>query len=187
MTPAADQSFTGNEPEESPPADIRWMTESLGRHHDRSVFSSGVEPLDRYLKTQANQDARRHVAAPFVSTDIGMRNVIGYYTLSTTGVDLETLPQTEIRKLPRYPIVPSVLLGRLAIDERYRGKKLGRFLLLDAMNRSLRIEIAWLLFVVEAKDRAACEFYERYGLTPFDDRTNQLFIHRQKIEHLLMG
>ena len=39
--------------------------EALGPHHNRSSFASGVEPLDRYLRSHASQDARKNMAAPF--------------------------------------------------------------------------------------------------------------------------
>ena len=34
----------------------------LAAAHDRQTFSCGAEPLDRYLRTQATQDVRRHIA-----------------------------------------------------------------------------------------------------------------------------
>jgi hypothetical protein len=40
--------------------------EVLGPQHDRASFESGVEPLDRYFRVQAGQDARKNMAAPFV-------------------------------------------------------------------------------------------------------------------------
>ena len=87
--------------------------EALGPQHDRTSFASGVEPLDRYLRAQAGQDARKNMAAPFVLVlpdgDIG-----GYYTLSSTAVKLGSF-QTDVPTLPRYPLVPATLLGRLAV------------------------------------------------------------------------
>jgi len=56
------------------------ITEPLGKHHDRAAFSCGIPELDRYLRKQAGQDARRHIAAPFVIREPDSREVIGYYT-----------------------------------------------------------------------------------------------------------
>ena len=83
--------------------------------HDRSTFSSGVPELDRYLHPQASQDARRHVAAPFVMLNApGL--VVGYYTLSAYGVRVEEIPVSLEKKLPRNPLLPTTLLVRLAVD-----------------------------------------------------------------------
>ena len=134
--------------------------ESLGSHHDRSSFDSGVEPLDKYFKTQAGQDARKNMAAPFVLIPSDGR-IAGSYTLSSTAVRLAELPPDVVKKPPRYPLAPATLLGRLAVDQRQRGKSYGRFLLADALWRSARSEIASFALVAEAKDDDARRFCQR--------------------------
>ena len=64
--------------------------------------------------------------------------VLGYYTLSAISVDIGEWPETVARKLPRYPVVPATLLGRLAIDRRLQGQGAGEYLLMDALHRSLQ-------------------------------------------------
>jgi GNAT superfamily N-acetyltransferase len=148
--------------------------EALGRQHDRNSFASGVEPLDRYFRTQAGQDARKNMAAPFVLV-LPDGVIAGYYTLSATAVRLGDLPNQTTRKLPRYPLVPATLLGRLAVDHRYRGKGYGRFLLADALFRSASSEIASFAVIVDAKDDDARRFYERESFLPFPDQPMKLF------------
>lgn len=151
-----------------------FRVEILGPTHDRSSFSSGVEPLDRYFRTQAGQDARRNLAAPFVLV-LPDGGIGGYYTLSATSVNLTDLPQETVRRLPRYPLVPATLLGRLAVDKNHQGKGYGRFLLADALFRAARSEIASFAVIVDAKDDNARRFYERESFLPFPDRPMQLF------------
>jgi GNAT superfamily N-acetyltransferase len=157
--------------------------EVLGVQHDRSGFESGVEPLDRYFRTQAGQDARKNLAAPFVLL-LEDGSLAGYYTLSSTALKLPELPETLARKLPRYPLVPATLLGRLAIDRRHQGKGYGRFLLADALYRALRSEIASFAVVVEAKDENAERFYLRESFLPFPDQPRKLFRPMADIEAL---
>jgi GNAT superfamily N-acetyltransferase len=148
--------------------------EALGSHHDRNSFASGVEPLDRYFRSQAGQDARKNMAAPFVLV-LPDGTVAGYYTLSSTAVKLAELPAETTRRLPRYPLVPATLLGRLAVDERYRARGHGRFLLADALFRASRSEIASFAVIVDAKDEGARRFYERESFLPFPDQPMRLF------------
>ena len=148
--------------------------EILGSQHDRSNFSSGVEPLDRYFRAQAGQEARKNIAAPFVLV-LADGSVGGYYTLSATAVKLSELPADVARRLPRYPLVPATLLGRLAVDRQHQGKGYGRFLLADALGRAVRSEIASFAVVVDAKDEAARQFYARESFLPFPDRPMKLF------------
>jgi GNAT superfamily N-acetyltransferase len=157
--------------------------EALGSHHDRSGFESGVEPLDRYFRTQAGQDARKNMAAPFVLM-LPDGTIAGYYTLSSTAVQLAELPQQAVRKLPRYPLVPATLLGRLAVDRRQQGKGYGRFLLADALYRAARSEIASFAVIVDAKDDSARRFYERESFLPLPDQPMKLFRPMADIKQL---
>jgi GNAT superfamily N-acetyltransferase len=68
--------------------------------------------------------------------------------------------------VPCYPVLPATLIGRLAVDQRYRGKGLGELLLLDALSRSLRSGIGSVAVVVDAKDANASRFYEYFGFRP---------------------
>jgi GNAT superfamily N-acetyltransferase len=158
----------------SSPPDAALRVEPLGAQHNRNSFASGVEPLDRYFRTQAGQDARKNLAAPFVLV-LPDGGIGGYYTLSSTGVKLTELPDAVTRRLPRYPLVPATLLGRLAVDLRCRGKGYGRYLLADALFRVVRSEIASFAVIVDAKDEVARRFYERESFLPFPDQPMKLF------------
>lgn len=123
------------------------------------------------------------MAAPFVLV-LPDGTIGGYYTLSATGVTLTDLPAQITRKLPRYPLVPATLLGRLAVDRRYRGKGYGRYLLADALFRSVSSEIASFAVIVDAKDENARRFYERESFLPFPDQPMKLFRPMADIEQL---
>jgi GNAT superfamily N-acetyltransferase len=155
----------------------------LGSQHDRESFTCGVAALDRYLKHQAGQDARKFVAAPFVLIHAESGAIAGFYKLSSAGLRLAELPMNVVCKLPKYPIVPATLLGRLAVDLRHRGNGLGEILLLDALRRSYRQsqEIAALAVVVDARDSQARAFYLKYHFTPFPEQADRLFVTMKTI------
>lgn len=157
--------------------------EVLGPQHDRASFKSGAEPLDRYFQTQAGQDARKNMAAPFVLV-LPDGAIAGYYTLSSTAVNVGEWPAQTVRKLPRYPLIPATLLGRLAVDRRHQGKGYGRFLLADALFRAVSSEIASFAVIVDAKDENARRFYERESFLPFPDQPMKLFRPMADIEEL---
>ena len=148
--------------------------EALAAQHDRNSFASGVEPLDRYFRVQAGQDARKSLAAPFVLV-LSDGIIAGYYTLSSTALQLAELQERIAGRLPRYPLVPATLLGRLAIDHRHQGKGYGRFLLADALYRSVRSEIASFAVVVDAKNESARRFYEVESFLPLPQQPMKLF------------
>ena len=163
-----------------------YRVEPLKDSHDRIAFHSGSPELDHYFHHQAGQDARRKVAAPFVLVDTSGSSdaIVGYYTLSAYSVKLGELPQAVAKKLPRYPLLPATLLGRLAIASAYRGQKLGRLLLMDALYRSWRntAEVASVGVVVEALDDAARAFYLHHEFVHLQDHPNSLFLRMAIIE-----
>jgi hypothetical protein len=160
-----------------------YRVEPLGAGHDRSSFHSGAPELDRYLHEQAGQDAKRKVAAPFVLIDTSGA-VVGYYTLSAYSVRLGQLPQATAKKLPRYPLLPTTLLGTLAVSASCRGQHLGAFLLMDALYRSWRntSQVASVGVVVDALDENARAFYIHHEFIPLEDHRDKLFIAMATIE-----
>jgi predicted GNAT family N-acyltransferase len=158
----------------------------LDRTHERKNFSCGIEPLDRYLKNQASQDERRHLAATYVLTEIDSDVVIGYYTLSSSSIELSELPEDIIKKLPKYPVLPATLIGRMAIDKKHHGKKLGELLLIDALQHILAVskKIASIAVIVEAKNTDVVNFYRRYGFIQFSDDKNRLFLPMSVIQKI---
>lgn len=152
--------------------------ELLHKEHEKKNFSCGIEALDRYLIQQAGQDAKRHVTATYVLTEINSNIVCGYYSLCSTSIALDTLPEDMLKKLPRYPTLPAILLGRLAVEQKFHGKKFGDLLLIDALKRSLKLskELAAMAVIVDAKNDAAISFYKHYEFIQFPDSKNQLFL-----------
>lgn len=153
-----------------------FLIEALGPQHARKGFSCGVEALDRYFLAQASQDVRRRATACYVALEAATAQVAGYYTLAASGVPLADMPETIIKRLPRYPSVPVARLGRLAVDLGYRGRRLGGALVWDAMTRALRSEVAVFALVVDAKDDQAEAFYRHHGFVRFGSAPKHLIL-----------
>jgi predicted GNAT family N-acyltransferase len=163
--------------------------EPLGKKHDklRAAFSCGIEPLDRYLKQQASQDAKNRAAVPYVLVSEDDR-IAGYYTLSSDNIRSDDLPPELVKelKLPRYPTIGATLIGRLARDLSFRGQGIGELLLIDALKVALAMsrKIASAAVVVDAKDANAHRFYTEFGFRAFPETRNRLFLPMKTIEKL---
>lgn len=163
----------------------------LTPEHDRSSFDSGVESMDRYLRTQALQDVRRRVAAVFVATRAESPRVLGYYTLSSLSIALGELPVAISKRLPRYPEVPTTLMGRLAVHRSCRGTgmRLGEHLLMDALVRSLNVsqQVASHAVVVDVLETQPdpLGFYLRYGFQPLPESPRRLFLPLDTVRRLV--
>lgn len=152
-----------------------FATEALSREHDRTAFRSGVDALDRYLRELALQDVKRRIAGCFVALD-NVRQIVGFYTLAATSVAVDALPPDLTKRLPRYPLLPAVLIGRLAVAVEYQGQGLGRALIFDAAIRTDRLGIGAFAIIVDAKDDRAVGFYRANGFALIPGEGRRLFV-----------
>lgn len=144
--------------------------------HDRSRFNCGIEALNNYLKVMASQQAKKDNTRTFVlEDDNDSSDIIGFYTLTMAPIDLIALPDQLQKK--HQSSTSGGLIARLAVDERYKGKGFGEWLLIDALRKLLAASdsVAFPVIIVDAKDDAKY-FYERYGFQAFKEAENKLFI-----------
>lgn len=150
--------------------------EALAKGHDRSKFTSGNDPLDHYFRTQATQDVRRRIANCFVAVETTSRLVVGYYTIAAASICISDLPPEEANHLPRYPTIPAVRVGRLAVDQQYQSRGLGKSLLADAALKAINAAPASFALLVDAKDDQATAFYEHHGFRQLVSLPRSLFL-----------
>lgn len=164
----------------------KYLITSLQKMHDRNDFNCGIETLNQYLQTQASQDAKKNVAVTYVLTLPRSDNILGYYTLSSISIFPGELPNELIKKLPRYPVLPGILLGRLTVDIRSQGMSIGQYILIDALKRSLQVssQIGIVAVIVDAKNENAVKFYQHFGFIQLPNNGNRLFIPINTIQKL---
>lgn len=162
------------------------LTIPLNSNHTKSDFNCGVAMLDKYLHRQANQDLKRKLSACFVLLDKKNALIKGYYTLSNSSIPQDFIPASFKKKLPKsYNSIPTTLLGRLAIDSRYKGQGLGGILLVDALRRCYVTSnsIGSFAVVVDPIDENAEQFYSKYGFIKLPD-SGKMFLPMQTIKTL---
>lgn len=162
-----------------------FLTVPLAPQHNRADFTCGNAHLDNYFRKQAKQDIKRKLAACFVLSDAD-NHVKGFYTLSNAGISRRYIPEDISKKLPRaYDSLPVTLLGRLAINEKDKGKGLGKLLLVDALKRSYDVSqvIGSMAVVVDPIDENAVAFYKRFGFITLPD-SGKMFLSMKTVEQL---
>jgi predicted GNAT family N-acyltransferase len=167
-------------------SDSKYVITHLDKKHNKDEFTCGAEALDRYLQTQAGQDIKKNVAVTYILTSENSEEILGYYTLSSIGISSGELPPEIVKKLPRYPILPGVLLGRLAVNENFQGRKIGAHLLIDALKRSFTVssQIGIVAVIVDAKDERAAKFYKHFGFIELPENNHRLFLPLSTVKQL---
>jgi GNAT superfamily N-acetyltransferase len=160
--------------------------EPLVKHHDRAVFDCGIDALNRYIRERAGQDSNKKIAATFILIGAAPATIAGYYSLSSTSINVGELPEAVAKKLPRYPLIPATLIGRLAVDRRFQGKGCGEILLVDALKRSLEAtkQIGSVAALADAKDDSTKAFYAHFQFIPLEGFSHRLFLPMKVIEDL---
>ena len=145
--------------------------EPLAPAHDADGFTSGVPPLDDWLKRHARRNEASGASRTYVVC--GKSRVVGYYSIAAGSV-LHAIATGRVRRNMPEP-VPVALLGRLAVDRQWQGRGLGAFLLRDALLRVIGAAgtIGVRAVLVHAVSEEAKRFYEHWGLqaSPIDSMT----------------
>jgi len=153
----------------------RFYSELLGQH-DRSAFTSGNDRIDAYFRQGVTQDIKRRYAACYVLIDTTSAKLAGLYTLSSHTILLTELPRDMLRKLPRYPTVPAVLIGWLGRDVNFRGQKVGPLLLADAIHRLAHAPVGVHAICADAINEDAAAFYQAHQFSPLVSRPRSFFL-----------
>jgi GNAT superfamily N-acetyltransferase len=152
----------------------------------RTLFTCGEQSLDEYIKIRASQELKKAISTPFVLTEPPEKRVLGYYCLSSYAIEIADLDEPLAKGLPRYPLLPATLLGRLAVDASCHGNGYGGFLLLDAMRKILEAskKVASAALVVDALNDSATRFYRKHGFKDFPKVPMKLYISIESIGKL---
>lgn len=155
--------------------------ERLSSHHNRRNFDCGVDELNSYLQKYSGQHERKGMGRTYVAIEQNDARVLGYYTLSSSAVAFDIVPEN----LPRHP-VPVALIGRLAVDKIARRKRLGETLLIHALSSAQQAAkiVGIYAVVVDALDESARYFYLKYGFSELTDDRLHLYLPMKVIEKL---
>jgi len=137
----------------------------LAEAHNCSEFSCGEPVLDEWLQRRALDNIHLGASRTYVVCPKDSQKVVGYYALSMGQILNQEVTGSMRRNMPKS--IPAVILGRLAIDQNWQGYGLGKLLLADVVERSLRAssEVSARLIVVHAISPSAEAFYLHHGFT----------------------
>jgi GNAT superfamily N-acetyltransferase len=149
--------------------------EKLHRTHNVEPFSCGQPELDRFLIRHALQAQQSNSSQTYVA--LSDSEVVGFYTIVAGEVQHAQAPERVVKGMSRHPI-PLLVLARLAVHSKSKGRGLGSGLLLDALGRTLQVAdmIGVRALAVHAKDDDAVAFYRHFGFTPSPIDARHLFM-----------
>jgi len=158
--------------------------EPISKSHNRQEFKCKKHSLTEYLLRHARRNDEKNISKTFVAVNNENR-ILAYYSLCTSSIEFEELPDNLSRKLPRYP-VPAALITRLAVESSLEGHGLGPELLVDALKQILSVskKLAIKVVLVDAIDEEAKGFYLHYGFIELPGHDLKLFLPIETIAQL---
>ena len=137
--------------------------------HGRGLFDCGEPELNSFIRGQAARlmDAgisKTLVLPASISLPNGKTPICAFYTITSTQIKREDLPEPLAKTLPRYPI-PVFLLAQLAVHCEFKGMGLGKVALVSALQYFYNISAHMPAYavVVDCLNKNAESFYLKYG------------------------
>jgi len=151
--------------------------EPISRSHNRRSFDFGIPDLNQYLQNTARQQSEKGISRTFVLVeDNKPSEILGFFTLVACEILVEKLPPRFAKK---YPMRASAAkIARLAVARPWQKQGLGTYMLLNAMERVLRVaeHLGVIGFFVDAKNEGAVAYYRQFGFIPLPDSSLELFL-----------
>jgi GNAT superfamily N-acetyltransferase len=126
-----------------------------------SDFECSEISLNFWLRNSAQKNNKSGASKTFVT--FCENQLAGYYCLSAASIAHLQSPKSLTRNMP--DPLPCVLLGRLAIDEKFKGIGVGSALLKDAMMRVVSVsQLTGVVgLITHPLNENAKSFYLKYG------------------------
>lgn len=155
----------------------------LRKEDDRSSFNCGEPTLDDWFHQFAWEN---HVAGnAHVYVAHYDKSIVGYYTINS----FSTLRESAIARAAKAgpAEIPGLLIGRLAVDQSEQNKGIGAALLKHAMLVAIQASetIGVRVLIVNAIDKRASKFYQRYGFESSPTDSQHLMILIKDIKKTL--
>lgn len=151
--------------------------------HDITDFDSGKVSLNHWLQKRSLKNQTAGASRCFVVCNDN--EVVGYYCLSAGAISHEAFPKSMRRNMP--DPLPVILLGRLAVDQRYHNQGIGQALLRDAMLRAVNVskDTGVFAILVHALSEPAKQFYLSRGFVESSIQPMTLMMTLETIRSIL--
>jgi GNAT superfamily N-acetyltransferase len=145
-------------------------------------FDCGEPTLNNWITLRALKNEKAGASRTFVSIESESGLVAGYYCLSAGSLAHDEAGPRLRRNTP--DPIPIVLIGRLAVDARFKGRGLGASLLQDAVMKGIEASriVGSRAIVVHALSESAATFYRRFGFTPMPGSSKAMYLLTQDAE-----
>jgi len=135
----------------------------IRKDDDRYDFDCGERVLNRWLRRHAWGNEVTNASRTYVVIDEENGLIAGFVSLATGQIERAFLSKSQQRNQP--DPIPVLVLGQLAIDTRYQGRRLGVSLLKHAFDVAVAAsqKVGIVGVVTHSLNQEVRSFYQRWG------------------------
>jgi predicted N-acetyltransferase YhbS len=160
------------------------VIELLAKHHDCDNFHSREPEMNDWLRKHALKNARLDICRTFVLVECkGDKRIVAYYALSTGHIRSTDIPKV----VPPSMAIPVLMLHRIAVDEAYKGRKIGERLITHIQIETERLsqEVGLHALVLEPLRPELVPYYQALHFKPMDENAKRMYITVKQIRAVL--
>jgi predicted N-acetyltransferase YhbS len=150
----------------------------ISRKDDVESFDSGRDSSNTWLRMFAKGASKSGDAQVYVFCKGD--KIVGYYTLTAAVCEASEVSIRVGKGIPKKGSVSAILIGQLAVDKIEQGKKIGSFLLRDALKKTVELSeiVGVRIALVQAIDEDTKRFYSHFNFeeSPVSNLTMMLLV-----------
>jgi predicted GNAT family N-acyltransferase len=150
--------------------DMRLLIERLNtRVHARNTFHNTDPSIEDFLRLRANKEHELNISDTFVLVYANKKEeILGYYTLSSSSVIVSEIPHEYRKRIPYYPNIGTILLGRMGRNQYLTQSGFGLIIMKEAMKTALTRGTFFAL-ELHAKNEKLISYYKQFGFVSLED------------------
>lgn len=152
-------------------------------------FDCGDPAMNEYFRRYAKKNQGQLYGMTYVCVCPQVNAIIGFYTIATTTIPRAGIPDELLKGLPKYQDIPAILLGRLAVDRKAQGKKIGEFLISHCFDMCLSMtKVCGARYIVTDAYESTVAFYRKYGFREIQGsrpKTTKMFLDLKVVRSAL--
>lgn len=145
--------------------------------HTTESFDCGVQDLNEFIKEDALKHQKEKIAMTYLC--FHGNDLVGYFTWLTDAIEIKGDDKKVFETMDMgYRTYPAIKIGRMAIDKRYSGRGIGKFLVKIVISNVLLFSkyIGCRFVTVDAYPNAK-DFYKKIDFGIHSERKSTIFMY----------
>jgi hypothetical protein len=155
--------------------------------HIREGFFNRDPIIQDFFRNRASKEHKLHLSDTYVLVDDSdVSVVLGFFTILGSTILVDGIPSEYKKRLPDYPRISTILVGRMGRDFNLTKAGFGKIVLKEAMRSSLE-RGSFFALELYSKNESLTKYYERFGFIQLIDNNRHLILPYSTLAKAVIG